>query len=119
MLKPIRIPMAVDPLVMVPNYLCDLLIVGDVLEYSLTYSRMLFHLTPLLERQRPRLFEQARGAPYFPNVVSEPTDAREPWVVLSERESRRNVARVCGNWRGRPRRVAVSCVKCRNERGSN
>jgi hypothetical protein len=96
-LKPIRIPMAVDPLVMVPNYLCDLLIVGDVLEYSLTYSRMLFHLTPLLERQGPRLFEQARGEPYFPNVVYEPTDVRESLVVFIEAESRRDIARVCRN----------------------
>ena len=90
----VRIAMAVDSLVVMADDVGDLLVIVDLAQDLLADLRVLLHLPPLLERQRPRLLEQPCGQPDLADVVDEPTKMRQSLLLLAETHARSDVARV-------------------------
>ncbi len=76
----IWIALAVHAFVMVPDDSCDFGVILNVRENPFTDRRVLFHLPPLRQSQRPRLFKQTGRQAYLPHVVDESAEVSQSLI---------------------------------------
>jgi len=111
--------LAINALVVVTDDPRNLGIVINLREDPLADRRMLFHLTPLCQRERARFFEQAWRQADLPYVMNESAEVHQSLVRLAESQASSDCTRVCGNRRRMTRRVPISRIKgsdeCRRE----
>src|SRR6188508_732376 len=78
---------------------------------------MLLHLTPLVERQRPRFFEKPGRQTDLADVVNETTEMSELLFLLGQAQTACNVACIDRDGGRVTRRVSIPSVECRDKGG--
>ena len=80
----VGITLPVDPLVMMPHHRSDLGVTIDVRQDTFADLGVTLHFTPLVERQRTRLLEQARRQTDLSDVVDQAAEVRERSLIAAQ-----------------------------------
>ena len=78
----VGVSLSVHPFVVVANDSGDIEVIINLRENALPNLRVRFHQPSLLQRERPRFFEETCRKPHFSDVVHEATCVSEPRLSL-------------------------------------
>ncbi len=107
----IRVPLAIDPLVVVPDDRRDLRVVVNMGKDALPDRGVLLHLPTLIKSQRPGLFEETGRKPDLPDVVNKSAKVGLFAILRGKAHAFRDVTRIDRHRSRVTSRVAIPCIE--------